>query len=57
MKTHIKNSKTKDKAQDRINRAKRDFVREFDEIKPFLRKRGVRLYRTTEAWEITNSNV
>lgn len=56
MKTRIKNKKTKDKAEERINKAKRDFAKEFNEIKPFLRKRGTRIYRTTEAWEITNSD-
>jgi CO dehydrogenase/acetyl-CoA synthase beta subunit len=50
MKLDIKNGRIKEKA-------KNDFKRQMEEIKPFLRKKGHPIYSTTKEWEIANSDI
>ncbi len=39
-----------------IREAKRDFSKEMELLKPFLRKKSHRVQSTTKEWEVTNSD-
>jgi hypothetical protein len=50
------NTKTTHASRGRIEKARNDFDRQMEEIKPFLRKKTYPVYSTTKEWEIANSD-